>query len=96
MNTVEAILHPIRGKLVALLESKPMTAAMLHAFISQNPGKHASIASIYRHIKVLQDVGLVEAVKREFTHGAPVTYYFIVNANRIVTRDTVTHATLMP
>ena len=96
MNTVEAILHPIRGKIVALLESRPMTPAMLHAFISQNPGKQASITSIYRHIKVLQDVGFVEAVKRESTDGAPATYYSIVDAKRNVDRDAVTHATLMP
>ena len=96
MNTVEAILHPIRGKIVALLESRPMTPAMLHEFISQNPGKQASITSIYRHIKVLQDVGFVEAVKRESTDGAPATYYSIVDAKRKVDRDAVTHATLMP
>ncbi len=96
MNTVEAILHPIRGKLVALLESKPMTAAMLHEFISQNPGRKASITSIYRHIKVLQDVGFVEAVKRESTDGAPATYYSIVDAKRVVDRDAVTRTTLMP
>jgi DNA-binding PadR family transcriptional regulator len=96
MNIVEAILHPIRGKIVALLESRPMTPAMLHEFISQNPGKQASITSIYRHIKVLQDVGFVEAVKRESTDGAPATYYSIVDAKRKVDRDAVTHATLMP
>lgn len=96
MNTVEAILHPIRGKIIALLESKPMTAAMLHAFISQNPGKQASITSIYRHIKVLQDVGFIEAVKRESTDGAPATFYSIVDAKRNVDRDSVTHETLVP
>ena len=74
MNTIEAVLHPIRGKIVALLESRPMTPAMLYEFISQHPGKQASITSIYRHIKVLQDVGFVEAVKRESTDGAPATY----------------------
>jgi len=96
MNTVEAILHPIRGKIVALLESRPMTPAMLHDFIAQHPGKQASITSIYRHIKVLQDVGFVEAVKRESTDGAPATYYSIVDAKRNVDRDAVKHATLMP
>ena len=96
MNTVEAILHPIRGKLVALLESKPMTATMLHAYISQNAGTKASIGTIYRHKKVLLDVGLIEAVKRESTDGAPTTYYSIVDAKCIVDRDSVTHATVLP
>lgn len=96
MNTVEAILHPVRGKLIALLESKPMTAAMLHTFISDNPGRKASIGTVYRHIKVLLDVGLIEAVKRESTDGAPATYYSIVDAKRNIDRDAVTHATIMP
>lgn len=96
MNIVDAILHPVRGKLTGLLESRPMTVAMLHQNLAEIHGKQVSIASIYRHIKVLQTVGLVEAVHRESTDGAPATYYSIVDTKRNVDRDSVTHETLMP
>jgi hypothetical protein len=66
MPTVDVLLHPVRIRIVqALLDGRALTSARLRDELTDVP-----TASLYRHIAILHDAGVVEVVAERQIRGA--------------------------
>ncbi|KAA2260139.1 helix-turn-helix domain-containing protein [Solihabitans fulvus] len=71
MDTVDLLLHPVRLRVVhAMADGRAHTTAELCARLPD-----VSRATIYRHVGVLADAGVLEVVKEERVHGAVERQY---------------------
>jgi DNA-binding transcriptional ArsR family regulator len=65
MNTVELVLHPLRLRIIqAFLGGRQLTTTQLSAELSEIPP-----ASLYRHIALLSEGGILDAVSQRQVRG---------------------------
>ena len=70
---IDACLHPIRQRILqVLLEKKEASAAQIQESLSDIPR-----ASLYRHIKVLAECGVIEAVREVPKRGSAEKFYTV-------------------
>jgi DNA-binding transcriptional ArsR family regulator len=66
MVTTELLLHPVRMRIVqAVLDGRPLTTAQLRARMPE-----VSTATIYRHVALLAEAGVLEVVDEQRVRGA--------------------------
>lgn len=85
MSTGKAdlILHPIRLKIVTELANRQMTTTEIAALLP-----HVARATLYRHIKMLADGGVLEVVSEISVNGAiERTYQVAQGAGRLTSED---------
>ncbi|HEV7212377.1 MAG TPA: helix-turn-helix domain-containing protein [Blastococcus sp.] len=74
MTPAELLLHPVRWRVVqAFLGDRTLTTADLRAELPDVP-----VASLYRHVAVLADAGLLEVVGERKVRGAAERSYRLV------------------
>lgn len=74
---MDACLNPVRQRILqVLLEKKEASPAQLLEILSDIPR-----ASLYRHIKILQDAGIIEIAREVPKRGALEKYYTIAAPN---------------
>ena len=74
---MDACLNPVRQRILqVLLEKKEASPAQLLEILSDIPR-----ASMYRHIKILQDAGIIEIAKEIPKRGTLEKYYTIAAPN---------------
>ena len=70
---VDACLHPIRQRILQiLLEKKEASAAQIQESLSDVPR-----ASLYRHIKVLAEAGVIEVIREVPKRGSTEKFYTV-------------------
>ncbi|MGY1609729.1 helix-turn-helix domain-containing protein [Geodermatophilus sp. SYSU D00700] len=77
MATADLLLHPVRLRVVqALLGDRTLTTGELHAELPDVP-----VATLYRHVGVLADAGVLEVVAERRVRGSTErTYRLVVTA----------------
>ncbi|MFM7320018.1 MAG: helix-turn-helix domain-containing protein, partial [Armatimonadota bacterium] len=95
MEPVDALLHPIRGRVVDLLDARPGTIAEIGLRLEASLGRPVPGTSLYRHVRILLDSGLVRVVETRPTDGAPCAVYGIDRTASNLRRDSVDHAKMM-
>lgn len=77
MATADLLLHPVRLRIVqALLGDRTLTTGELHAELPDVP-----VATLYRHVGVLADAGVLEvAAERRVRGSTERTYRLVVTA----------------
>lgn len=87
MASADLLLHPVRLRVVqAFLGDRVLTTAELHELLPDVP-----TASLYRHVAVLADAGLLEvAAERRVRGAAERSYRLVVEAARVAPADAAT------
>ncbi len=76
MATADLLLHPVRLRVVqVLLGDRTLTTGELHAELPDVPA-----ATLYRHVAVLADAGLLEVVAERRVRGSTERTYRLVTA----------------
>ncbi len=75
---LELIIHPVRIRVLSALSRCPLTTAELDEAIPDVPR-----SSLYRHVRLLRDEGLIEETSREAAGGAPERRYKLTGAHEL-------------
>ncbi len=95
MEPVDAMLHPVRSRIVDLLDTQPGTIAEIGLRLEASLGKPVSTTSLYRHMRTLVDSGLVRVVDTRSTEGAPSSVYGIDRDVSHLRPESVDHARMV-
>ena len=83
MKKTDLIIHPIRLRILTVLVGKEMTTTQLAEALSDVPQ-----ATLYRHVKVLAEGGVLEVVAEREAHGAiERTYHLTQERSRLTAQD---------
>jgi DNA-binding transcriptional ArsR family regulator len=82
MKKVDLIIHPIRLRILTVMVGKEMTTAQLAEALSDVPQ-----ATLYRHVKVLADGGVLEVVAKREAHGAVERTYRLTQERSRLSRN---------
>ncbi|MGY2001619.1 helix-turn-helix domain-containing protein [Blastococcus sp. SYSU DS1024] len=83
MNSVDLLLHPVRLRVVqAFLGGRTLTTGEVRSALPDVP-----VASLYRHVGVLADAGVLEVVGERKVRGAAERSYRLVPAAAEVSAD---------
>ncbi len=95
MEPVDALLHPVRARVVDLLDARPGTIAEIGLRLEASLGRQVPTTSLYRHMRILMDSGLVTVVETRPTDGAPSAVYGIDHDVSNLRPDSVDHVKMM-
>lgn len=95
MEPVDALLHPVRARVVDLLDARPGTIAEIGLRLEASLGRPVPTTSLYRHMRILLDSGLVTVIETRPTDGAPSAVYGIDHDVSNLRPDSVDHAKMM-
>jgi len=95
VEPVDALLHPVRARVVDLLDAHPGTIAEISLRLEASLGRPVPTTSLYRHMRILLDCGLVRVVETRPTDGAPSAVYGIDHEVSNLRPETVDHAKMM-
>ncbi|MBB6049376.1 helix-turn-helix domain-containing protein [Armatimonas rosea] len=70
-----ALLHPIRVRIVTALQDRQLTPRQLSVFLDDVP-----LTTLYRHINLLLEAGLLEVVAERRVHGTVERVFTVVEA----------------
>jgi DNA-binding transcriptional ArsR family regulator len=80
METVQLLLHPVRLRIVnAVFDGRPFTTSQLRHRLPDVPK-----ATMYRHVDLLVDHGVIEAVSEERKAGAVERTYRLHRARTVI------------
>ncbi|MGY1718972.1 MULTISPECIES: helix-turn-helix domain-containing protein [unclassified Blastococcus] len=83
MNSVDLLLHPVRLRVVqAFLGGRTLTTGEVRSALPDVP-----VASLYRHVGVLADAGVLEVVGERRVRGAAERSYRLVSSAAEVSAD---------
>jgi DNA-binding transcriptional ArsR family regulator len=85
LTRTQAILHPVRMRIVIALNDQPMTARQVAREMQDVP-----LATLYRQFNVLADAGLIEVVDEQRVHGALERRFALANNRSFVRADEIT------
>ena len=71
----KAILHPIRAQILSLLSERPLTPLEMAPLLEEAP-----LGSLYRHLNVLLDAGLIVVVRERRVHGTVERQFAVVES----------------
>ncbi|MBC6457284.1 helix-turn-helix domain-containing protein [Actinomadura sp. HBU206391] len=84
MDTVDLLLHPVRLRIVhAMSGERPLTTSQLCALLPD-----VSKATVYRHVGLLADGGLLEVDGEQRVRGAVERRYRLHRARAVIDADT--------
>lgn len=75
LTRAKAILHPIRARVLVALQDRKLTPLQLSTFLSDVP-----LTTLYRHINLLHDAGLIEVCEERRVHGTLERVFTVVEA----------------
>ncbi len=64
LSKAKALLHPLRAQIVVALHDRPLTPRQIAAQIETAP-----LGTVYRHINLLMDAGIIEVVRERRVYG---------------------------
>jgi len=85
LNPMQAILHPVRMRIVIALNDEPMTARQLAREMQDVP-----LATVYRHVNVLAAAGVIRIVDEHRVHGTLERRFALVAGASYVRPNEVT------
>src|SRR5215469_6928748 len=90
MDTVELLLHPVRLRIVhALSGGRSLTTAQLRARMPD-----VSKATMYRHVSLLTEGGLLEVESEQLVGGTIERSYRLRRSSAVITSDAAAAASL--
>jgi len=95
VEPVDALLHPVRARLVDLLDAHPGAIAEIALRLEASLGRPVPTTSLYRHMRILLDSGLVTVLETRPTDGAPSAVYGIDREVSNLRHDSIDHAKMM-
>ena len=75
LSRSKAILHPVRARILVTLHDRPLTPLQLAAHLEDVP-----LGTVYRHLNLLLDAGLVEVARERRVHGTVERQFALVEA----------------
>lgn len=87
-SKAELLLHPVRMKIIQSLIGKQLTVQQLGERVPDIPQ-----ATLYRHMRLLQDSGLLEVVERHQVRGTVERVFALAEHGSDLTPDDLRHAT---
>ncbi|MDX1934051.1 MAG: helix-turn-helix domain-containing protein [Capsulimonadales bacterium] len=69
-DKINLITHPMRAQIITALTGRPLTIAQLAAILPEIP-----LPSLYRHVRLLVEGEILEAVDEVRVNGAPTRVY---------------------
>ncbi|MEO6083789.1 MAG: helix-turn-helix domain-containing protein [Umezawaea sp.] len=88
MDTVELLLHPVRLRVVHAMSGRTLTTAQLCARMPD-----VSKATVYRHVALLAEGGVLEVEGEQRVHGAVERSYRLRRDRAVIDADTAASAT---
>jgi DNA-binding transcriptional ArsR family regulator len=88
VDTAELLVHPVRLRLVHALSGEPMTTAQLCARLPD-----VSQATVYRHVGVLADAGVLEVADEQRVRGTVERTYRLHREKATIDAETAATAT---
>ncbi|MBP2478454.1 DNA-binding transcriptional ArsR family regulator [Crossiella equi] len=83
MNTVDLLLHPVRLRIThAMSGGRTRTTQQLCASLADVPK-----TSVYRHVGLLAEAGVLEVVEERRVHGAVERHYRMRQGGNVVAED---------
>ncbi len=95
MLPVDALLHPLRSRIVDVLDGRPGTIAEIARRLGGDSGRPVATTTLYRHVGVLVDCGLIKVVEMRPTEGAPTAVYGLDYETSILDPKSVDHERMM-
>jgi DNA-binding transcriptional ArsR family regulator len=90
MDTLDVLLHPIRLRIVhAMSGQRDMTTSDLCVRLADVPK-----SSVYRHVALLADAGVLEVVDEQRVHGAVERRYRLQQARAVIDQQAAASMTL--
>ncbi len=80
----DALLHPVRLRIVQTLVQRPMTTAQVQQVLAD-----VAQATLYRHMSALEDAGLIEVVDRRQVRGSVERTFAVVEGAASLDADDV-------
>lgn len=80
----DALLHPVRLRIVLTLLQHPMTTAEIQGVLAD-----VAQATLYRHISTLEDAGLIEVIDRRQARGSVERTFAVVEGTASLDADAV-------
>jgi len=87
-NAGDLLIHPVRLRAIRALLQQPMTAAELQEVLGD-----VAQATLYRHLAVLEEGGIIEVVERRQARGATERTFALVDGAGTLGPQQVTDAT---
>jgi DNA-binding transcriptional ArsR family regulator len=81
---MQAILHPVRMRIVIALNDQPMTARQVAREMQDVP-----LATVYRHFNVLSAAGLIEIEDEQRVHGILERRFALVQGKSLIRANEV-------
>lgn len=75
ISKTKALLHPIRSQIIVALNDRPLTPRELASLMEEVP-----LGTIYRHINILHDAGVVKIARERRVHGTVERQFALVEA----------------
>jgi DNA-binding transcriptional ArsR family regulator len=77
-----ALLHPLRVRIVTALQDRQLTPRQLSAYLEDVP-----LTTLYRHINLLLEAGMLEVVAERRVHGTVERVFTVVEAATYLTEE---------
>lgn len=84
----DAILHPVRVRIVLAIQGRRLTPAQLHLLLPDVP-----MPTLYRHLGRLTEAGIIHVVQTQQVHSNQERVYALVEAAANLTDEEISHAT---
>jgi len=95
MLPVDALLHPLRSRIVDALDGKPGTIAEIGKRLQGRSNRPVATTTLYRHVGILVDCGLLKVVELRPTDGAPTAVYGLDFGTSLLDPHSVDHERML-
>lgn len=83
----DLITHPIRSRIITTLMARQLTTQQIADMLPDVP-----LPSVYRHVRVLSDNGILHAVEEVRVHGALTKVYAVIQGQTHITPEDIANA----
>ena len=85
LTRAQAILHPVRARLVVALSDRALTPREAARQMPEIP-----LGTVYRHINILLDAGMIRVVSERKVHGVTERQFALIEERTFVNREELT------
>jgi DNA-binding transcriptional ArsR family regulator len=85
LTTAQVILHPVRARIITALSDRALTPREIAAEMPEIP-----LGTVYRHINIILDGGLIRIVRERRVHGTVERQFALVEEAAYVNREQLT------
>ncbi|MEI6431730.1 MAG: helix-turn-helix domain-containing protein [bacterium] len=85
LTRAQAILHPVRARIIVALSERALTPQSVARQMPEIP-----LGTVYRHINILLDTGMIRVVAERKVHGVTERQFSLIETQSYVNREELT------